>query len=343
MSRLSTQYLGRKLRSPIVASSSPATGSLETVRALVDAGVGAVVLPSLFEEAVLHEARQVEAMLELTAWSHPEAPDGYFPGLGTDPVGGPSHYLAQLEATVEAVDVPVIASLNGVTRGGWLTYAVQLEEAGAAAIELNAYRLAASVDDDPRDVEDELVDLVRDVVLAVQVPVAVKLSPAWTALGHLVHRLATAGAEGLVLFNRFYQPDIDIDNRAVTPHLELSTPQEQLLPLRWTAILHGRVDASLAITTGVHDAAGVAKALLAGADVAMMASAVLRHGPEHVRTVLMDLSAWMDEHSYVSVEQLKGSASQQAVPDPDAFERANYLQTLASWAGPARRAGLYAT
>lgn len=343
MSRMSTRYLGRELRSPIVASSSPATGSLKTVRALVDAGVGAIVLPSLFEEAILHESRQIEGMLELTAWSHPEAPDGYFPGLGTDPVGGPSHYLTQLEATVEAVDVPVIASLNGVTRGGWLKYAEQLQDAGAAAIELNAYRMAASVDDDPRDVEDELVDLVRDVVLAVHVPVAVKLSPSWTALGHLARRLVAAGADGLVLFNRFYQPDIDIDNRAVTPHLELSTSHELLLPLRWTAVLHGRVDASLAVTTGVHDAAGVAKALLAGADIAMMASAVLRHGPDHVRTVLVDLSTWMDEHRCASVEQLKGSASQQAVSDPDAFERANYLQTLASWAGPARRAGLYAT
>lgn len=341
MTRLATRYLGRALRSPVVASSSPLTGDLESVRQLVDAGVGAIVLPSLFEEAILHEARQVEAMLELTAWSHPEAPEGYFPGLGTDPVGGPDHYLAHLEACVEAVDVPVIASLNGVSRGGWLRYAEQLEDAGADAIELNAYRVAASPTDDPRQVEDELVALVHDVVLAVQVPVAVKLSPAWTALANLVDRLVGAGAEGLVLFNRFYQPDIDLDTRAVVPRLALSTPQELLVPLRWVAILHGRVSASLAITTGVHDAAGVARALLAGADVAMMASALLRHGPDHVRTVLDDLNVWMDEHDYASVAQLTGSASQQAVPDPDAYERANYLQTLASWSGPARRAGLY--
>jgi dihydroorotate dehydrogenase (fumarate) len=341
MTRLSTRYLGRELRTPVVASSSPLTGDLDSVRALVDAGVGAVVLPSLFEEAILHEARELEAMLERTAWSHPEAPEGYFPGIAEDEVGGPRRYLEHLEAVVDAVDVPVVASLNGVSTGGWLRYAEQLEDAGADAIELNAYRVAASLLDDPRRIEDDLVELVAEVSLAVQVPVAVKLSPAWTALGALADRLVHAGAEGLVLFNRFYQPDIDVETREVRPHLELSTPSEQLLPLRWTAVLHGRIDASLAITTGVHDAVGVAKALLVGADVAMMASALLRHGPDHVRTVLADLEAWMDEHGYASVEQLKGSASQRNVADPDAFERANYLQVLASWAGPARRAGLY--
>ena len=181
---------------------------------------------------------------------------------------------------VDAVDVPVIASLNGASRGGWLRYAQELEDAGADAIELNAYKLAVSLLDDPRDVENELVEVVEEICLAVQVPVAVKLSPWWTALGALADRLVHAGAEGLVLFNRFYQPDVDIETREIRAHLDLSTPQEQLLPLRWAAILHGRVDASLAITTGVHDAAGVAKALLVGADVAMMASALLRHGPE---------------------------------------------------------------
>lgn len=341
MNPLAAHYLGRELRSPVVASSCPVTGALDGIRALVDAGVGAVVLPSLFEEAILHESRQIEAMLELTAWSHAEAPEGYFPGIGDDPVGGPDAYLAHLEAAVEAVDVPVIASLNGVSRGGWLRYAEQLEDAGADAIELNAYRLAASVLDDPRQIEDDLVELVEEVALAVQVPVAVKLSPAWTALGNLADRLVGAGAEGLVLFNRFYQPDIDVETREVRPRLQLSAPQEQLLPLRWAALLHGRVEASLAITTGVHDAVGVAKALLAGADVAMMASALLRHGPGHVRTVITDLERWMHDHDYASVGQLTGSASQRNVADPDAFERANYLQTLASWSGPARSAGLY--
>ena len=232
MSRLSTRYLGRELRTPVVASSSPLTGDLSSVRALVDAGVGAVVLPSLFEEAVLHEQQELEAMLERTAWSHPEAAGGYFPGIAEDPVGGPERYLRHLEAVADAVDVPVVASLNGVSRGGWLRHATQLEDAGADAIELNAYRVNASLLDDPRRIEDELVELVQEVCLSVQVPVAVKLGPWWTALGTLADRLVRAGAEGLVLFNRFYQPDVDVETREVRPHLELSTPQEQLLPLR---------------------------------------------------------------------------------------------------------------
>ena len=339
--KLSAHYLGRELRSPLVASSSPMTGDLDTVRALVDAGIGAVVLPSLFEEAILHESRELEAMIERTSWHLAEAPDGHFPGLAEDPVGGPDRYLRHLEAVVDAVDVPVIASLNGVSRGGWLRYAQELEDAGADAIELNAYRLAVSLLDDPREIENELVEVVEEICLAVQVPVAVKLSPWWTALGVLADRLVHAGAEGLVLFNRFYQPDVDIETREVRPHLDLSSPQEQLLPLRWTAILRGRVDASLAITTGVHDATGVAKALLVGADVAMMASALLRHGTGHVQHVLADLERWMDAHGYDSVRQLTGSASQGNAVDPDAFERTGYLRTLASWTGPAREAGFY--
>lgn len=259
MARLTARYLGRELRTPVVASSSPLTGDVDGVRALVDAGVGAVVLPSLFEEAILHESQQLEALLEPTAGGAPEVPEGAFPGLGDDPVGGPDAYLRHLETLVAAVDVPVIASLNGASRGGWLTYAEQLEDAGADAIELNPYRVSASLFDDPRRVEDELVELVQELALAVQVPVAVKLSPYWTALGALAERLVHAGAEGLVLFNRFYQPDVDVDSEEVTPHLELSSPQEQLLPLRWGAILSGRIEASLAITTGVHDAVGVAK------------------------------------------------------------------------------------
>ena len=332
---LTTAYLGLTLRSPLVASASPVTSRLDRLRMVQDAGIGAVVLPSLFEEQIVHESQELHEMLEGTAFSHPEATEGYFPELD-DYNTGPERYLAHLEAAVREVDVPVIASLNGSSVGGWVHYASQLEAAGAAAIELNMYRLAVDVDDQPREVEDDLVELVATIADTVGVPLAVKLSPYWSALGNLARRLDDAGAAGLVLFNRFYQPDIDIETREVVPHLVLSSPHEQLLPLRWVAVLHGRISASLGITSGVHDAAGVAKALLAGADVAMVASAVLRHGPGHVATMLDGLQDWMAEHDYESVTQLRGSASQQAVADPDAFLRANYLQTLTSWSTPHR-------
>ncbi|MBY5164464.1 dihydroorotate dehydrogenase-like protein [Salsipaludibacter albus] len=333
MTELATTYLGLDVSSPIVASSSPLTGTMDGLRALVDAGVGAVVLPSLFEEQIVHESRDLVTMLEETASFNPEASDGYFPELD-DYNTGPDRYLDHLAEAVRELDVPVIASLNGVSIGGWLRYARQLADAGASAIECNVYRLAVDVDDQPWEVEDDLVNLVGEVAETVDVPVAVKLSPYFTALANLARRLEDAGAAGLVLFNRFYQPDIDVDTRAVVPSLVLSSPHEQLLPLRWTAVLHGRVGTSLAITTGVHDAEGVAKALLAGADVAMVASAVLRHGPSLVASMLDGLQTWMDEHDYDSVDQLRGSASQAAVSDPDAFVRANYLQTLTSWSTP---------
>lgn len=333
MTTIATRFLGLDVSSPLVASSSPLTGQIDTLRALVDAGVGAVVLPSLFEEQIVHESRELHAMLEQTAWNNPEAAGGYFPELD-DYNTGPDRYLAHLEAAVREVDVPVIASLNGVSLGGWLQHAVALESAGAAAIELNVYRVAADVHDEPWEVEEDLVAIVGRVVETVSIPVAVKLSPYWSATANLAARLVTAGATGLSLFNRFYQPDIDVDTRDVVPQLTLSSPHELLLPLRWVAVLYGRIDASLAITTGVHDAVGVAKCLLAGADVAMTASAVLRHGPGLVGSILDDLQDWMREHDYASVDELRGSASQQAVSDPDAFVRANYLQTLTSWSTP---------
>ena len=333
MTELATTYLGLDVPSPVVASSSPLTGTMDGLRALVDGGVGAVVLPSLFEEQIVHESRDLYAMLEETASFNPEASDGYFPELD-DYNTGPDRYLRHLADAVRELDVPVVASLNGVSTGGWLRYARQLADAGASAIECNVYRLAVDVDDEPWEVEDDLVNVVGQVVESVDVPVAVKLSPYFTALANLARRLEDAGAAGLVLFNRFYQPDIDVDTRTVVPSLVLSSPHELLLPLRWTAVLHGRIGTSLAITTGVHDAQGVAKALLAGADVAMVASAVLRHGPSLVATMLDDLQAWMEDHDYDSVDQLRGSASQAAVADPDAFVRANYLQTLTSWSTP---------
>ncbi len=327
MTDLSSTYLGMTLRSPIVASSSPLTGDLDSLRALQDAGVGAVVLPSLFEEQVTHESLAVNDLLDWASGAHAEAAGGYLPEL-EDYNTGPTGYLRHVEEAKKRVDIPVIASLNGTSRGGWIRYARLLQEAGADALELNIYRVAADATVTGQEVEQEVVELVGAVVEVVDLPVAVKLGPQFSSLPHLAVQLAGAGAAGLVLFNRFYQPDIDLQTLDVTPDLVLSTSQELRLPLRWIAILHGRADLSLAATTGVHTWRDVAKVLLAGADVAMMASAVLRGGPDVVTQALHELEAWCTEREYESIEQLKGSVSQSTVADPDAFERANYVRTL---------------
>lgn len=328
---LATTYLGLRLRNPVVASSSPLTGQLASLRALDQAGVGAVVLPSLFEEQLEHEARQVDRYLGLSADVNPEATSGYAPVLD-DYNHGSVRYLRLIRDAKQTVSVPVIASLNGSTRGGWTQYAQLLANAGADAIELNLYQVAADPDRSGRDVEEETLGVVRDVVAACGVPVAVKLSPYWSALGSFAQRLVAEGAAGLVLFNRFYQPDIDPETLEVGPRLVLSTSDELRLPLRWMALLHGRTDASLAATTGIHAPLDVVKVLLAGANVAMTTSALLRHGPDHVTALVDGLRDWMALRDYASVEQLTGSVSQSAVADPAAFERANYLETLTTYA-----------
>jgi dihydroorotate dehydrogenase (fumarate) len=326
---LSTSYLGLRLRSPLVASCSPLTGKLDSLRALDDAGVGAVVLPSLFEEQLTHDSLEIDNMLSTVADSFGEA-SGFFPDL-TDYNTGPDRYLTLVEQAKAAVDVPVIASLNGTTVGGWLRYAKLLEEAGADALELNVYRVAADPTVSGADLEAETVELVGTVAEAAGVPVAVKISPFWSSVANMAVRLERAGAAGLVLFNRFYQPDLDLETLEATPHLVLSTSDELRLPLRWIGLLSGRVGCSLACTTGVHTWQDTAKALLVGADVAMMTSALLHEGPGHARHVLAALEAWMAQQEYESVDQLKGSAAALTGPDPSAFERANYVQTLASW------------
>ena len=329
MTDLTTRYLGLTLRSPLVASASPLTGDIDMLRALEAAGAAAVVLPSLFEEQLSHEALQVHGMLEAGADSHPEAA-GYLPDL-QDYNTGPTRYLRLIEQARSKLEIPVIASLNGVTPGGWTRYARLLSDAGAEAIELNIYRVVADMDASPRAVEQEECELVAAVKAATSVPVAVKLGPFFTAFAHFPGELVAAGADGLVLFNRFYQPDIDLADLTVEPRLVLSESEELRLPLRWIAILHGRLQASLAATTGIHTAADVAKALLAGADVTMMTSALLRNGPDHLGVVTKDLVAWMAERDYESVDQLRGSVSQRASADPSAFERANYMKTLTSY------------
>jgi dihydroorotate dehydrogenase (fumarate) len=331
MTDLRTTYLGLNLRSPVVASPSPMTGDIASLRALEAAGIGAVVLPSLFEEQIVHEQLEIDRLLELDANANPEAVSGYTPDLDEYNTGA-VRYLRHLQAAKETLDVPVIASLNGVTRGGWTGYARMIEEAGADAIELNVYRVAADPYLSGRDIEQQTIELVGTVCQEVDIPVAVKLGPQWSAFASFARELTSVGAAGLVLFNRFYQPDIDLETLEVSPHLVLSSSDELRLPLRWIAILYGRVHGSLAATTGVHDASDVLKVLLAGADVAMMTSALLRHGPDHVTEVLGDVQLWMREREYEGVEQLKGSVSQQHVGDPAAFERANYMHTLTSYA-----------
>jgi dihydroorotate dehydrogenase (fumarate) len=323
---LTTMYLGLRLRSPLVASSGPLTARIDSLRALEQAGIAAVVLPSLFEEQVEHEDAEADRLGDLGANSNPEA-TGYFPDL-TDYESTGDRYLRHVEEAKKALSIPVVASLNGVTPGGWVRYARLLERAGADALELNLYGVAADIWMTGREVEDDEVELVAQVKKSLSIPLAVKIGPYYSALGHQAARFAEAGADGLVLFNRFYQPDIDPQTRKVAPALVLSSSAELRLPLRWTAILSGRVEASIAVTTGVHTGADVARCLLAGAAVAMMTSALLVNGPEHVAAVERELVAWAVEAGFESVAQLRGSVSQLHVADPSAFERANYMATL---------------
>jgi len=326
---LTTRYLGLRLRTPLVASSSPLTGTLDGLRRLEDAGVAAVVLPSLFEEQLTHESLAVNDALEAGAGVFAEATD-YLPELAHYDVG-PDAYLDLIRQAKQALAIPVVASLNGTTLGGWVEHARWIEQAGADALELNLYQVAADPTHDAATLEAREIELVETVRAGIEIPLAVKLSPFYTALAHFARRLVVAGAQGLVLFNRFYQPDLDLDSLEVVPHLVLSRSEESRLPLRWIAILRPRVSASLAATSGVHCATDVTKLLLAGADATMLASALLEHGPEILPTIEKELAAWLIEREYESVEQMKGSASQAAVPDPDAFERANYRKTLRSW------------
>lgn len=331
MTDLTTTYLGLPLRSPVVASASPATGDMDTLIALQAAGVGAVVLPSLFEEQIKNESIQIHEMLEAGAGVFAEAASGYVPELDHYNTG-PSRYLRHLEAAKARLEVPVIASLNGDTPGGWVHYASLLQDAGADAIELNVYRIAADVHTNGRQIEDDLVRLAESVTSAVSIPVAVKLAPYYSALGQVAVRLQSCHVAGLVLFNRFYQPDVDIETLQVIPQLNLSTPDELRLPLRWIAMLRNRVDLSFAATTGIHSWQDVVKGLLVGADVVMSAAAILRFGPGAVSDMLTGLTTWMVEHEYESVAQMTGAMSQFAVSDPSAFERANYLHALTTYA-----------
>jgi len=325
----STSYLGLELTSPLVASSSPLGRDLDSLRDLENAGVGAVVLPSLYEEEIEQDARTLQMLLHQGADTFVEAAT-YIPEVDEYRTG-PKPYLRHLEAAVEALSIPVLASLNGTTPGGWTEYAAMMADSGAAAIELNPYQVAADASLTPDEHERQILELTEQVVASVEVPVSVKLSPWWSALANLATRLVEAGASGLVLFNRFVQPDIDLDTLTVVDHVKLSTPAEILLPLRWTALLRDHVPCSIALSGGVHDGDAVAKALLAGADVVMTTSALLRHGPGHAAAMRRGLGERLASHGYESVGEARGAMSAGNVPDPEAFERAWYRHALTSY------------
>jgi len=327
---LSTRYLGLSLASPLVASASPLSESLDNIRAMEDAGAAAVVLHSLFEEQIDVESEHLDRYLSHGAESHPEALD-YFPDLAGYNLG-PDGYLEHLRRAKEAVGIPIIGSLNGVSTGGWIEFARKMQQAGADALELNIFYVPTDPALSGVQVERMYVDLVRDVKASVSIPVAVKLGHAFSAPANLARHLDVVGADGLVLFNRFYLPDFDLESLEVTPRLTLSSPYELLLRLHWVAILYGHVKADLAVTGGVHGSAQVLKSMMAGARVAMMTSAILQNGIEHFARVRADLLDWMEAHEYASIAQMQGSMSYRSVAEPAAFERANYMKVLSSYA-----------
>lgn len=327
---LSTTYLGLPLQNPLVVSPSPLCEDLDNIRRMEDAGASAVVLHSLFEEQINLESQDLDRYLTHGTESFAEALT-YFPDMSGYNLG-PEGYLDHIRRAKAAVGIPVIASLNGVSTGGWIHYARLMEQAGADALELNVYYIPTDPELTGGQVEQMYRDLVRDVKASVKMPVAVKIGHAFSALANLARELDRAGADGLVLFNRFYQPDFDLEELEVMHSLTLSNPYEVLLRVRWVAILYGHVRADLAVTGGVHSAREVLKAMMAGARVAMMTSALLKHGIDHLKTVRADLLAWMEEHEYESIRQMQGSMSYRSVAQPAAFERANYMRVLRSYA-----------
>ena len=329
MTDLTTTYLGLELKNPLVASASPLSKKIENAQKLEAAGVSAIVMYSLFEEQIIHESLELDHYLTRGTNSFAEA-QTYLPEIDTYNMG-PDKYLDHLSALKTAVNIPVIGSLNGVSKGGWVRYARHMQDAGADALELNMYYLPADPALTGAEMEDNYVSLVAEVKAAIDIPLAVKLSPFATALPNFAQRLVAAGADGLVLFNRFYQPDFDLDELEVVRTLSLSSSSDLLLPLRWISILHGKIDADMALTSGIHTATDVLKAMMAGAKVAMTASAILHDGYDVVPTILTDLQAWMEAHEYESIQQMQGSMSQQSVAEPAAFERSNYIQILNSF------------
>jgi len=321
--------MGLTLKNPIVPSASPLSKSVSGIVQMAQAGAGAITMYSLFEEQIYIEALAQHHFLEQGSYSYAEALT-YFPKT-IEYNRGPEGYLDLIRQAKDAVDIPIIASLNGVTPGGWIDYARMMEDAGADALECNVYLIPTRLDQDAAAIENVYLEVLKTVKAAVTIPVAMKLSPFFSALPNMAYRLDRAGADGLVLFNRFYQPDFDLDELNVVPNLVLSRSAEMRLPLRWIAILYGHVHASMALTTGVHTPDDVVKAIMAGADVANVASVLLEQGVGKIGDLVAGLQRWMEMHEYESVNQMKGALSQRACPEPAAFERANYMKVLGSW------------
>ncbi len=330
---LSTTYLGMTLANPLMIAASPLSKDIDQALRCQDAGASALVMSSLFEEKIEAENQQMDRFFYQQAIGHGEA-DSFHPVSDTIKTYQ-DHYLERLQKLKTRLSVPVIASLNGTSLSGWLDYGRALQEAGADALELNIYHVAADSNEDSLAVENRYLSIVQELKRHIRLPIALKLSSQFSSLIHFAKQLESAGAEGLVLFNRFYQSDIDLDTLQVVPKLELSTPTEALLRVRWTALLYGRVKTSLAVTGGFHQTSDIIKALLAGADVVQLCSVLLQHGPGHVQTVLSELENWLTERDYTSIQQMKGSVSQQHAIDPTAYERANYVQVLDSYSYPA--------
>lgn len=326
---LSTTYMGLKLKNPIVPSASPLSESVDSVKALEDAGAAAVVVYSLFEEQISHESGELDHYLTYGAESYAEAVS-YFPQANEFKTG-PVEYLDHIAKLKKSVDIPIIGSLNGVSTGGWVKYAKNIEEAGASALELNIYYIPTSLQLPSAEIETMYIDTLKAVKSNTNIPVSIKLSPYFTSLANMASQLDKAGADALVMFNRFYQPDFDLANLVVTPNLVLSNNWEMRLPLRWISILYGKIKASMAATSGIQTAEDVVKVLMAGSDVAMMCSELLRKGPGRITEVLNDLTKWMEVNEYPSVDYMKGSMSQKSVEEPAAFERANYMKALNSY------------
>ena len=329
---LKTEYLGLQLANPLVPSASPLSKDLDMAKQLEDAGASALVMYSLFEEKIDYEEEHMARFLHEQAIGHGEAasfhpiPDNY--------ISHQDEYLEQLHNLKTQLDIPIIASLNGTSSSGWIHYGKELQQAGADALELNVYYVAADPEETSQDVEARYINLLKDLRLHVSLPITMKLSSQFSSILHMAQQLEAAGANGLALFNRFYQPDVDLESLKVIPKLELSSSMESLLRIRWVALLHGRVNLSLAVTGGFHTTEDILKALLAGADVTHLCSALLHHGPEHLSEILQDLKVWLEEHEYESINQLKGSISQQHAIDPAAYERANYVNVLDSFSHP---------
>jgi dihydroorotate dehydrogenase (fumarate) len=327
---LTTTYLGLKLRTPLVPSAcGPLSNSLGKVRALEELGASAIVIYSLFEEEILHDSQELDQYLTYGSYKYAEALS-YFPEPRTWELD-PERYLEHLYKVKRAVGIPVIGSLNGVSSGGWVKFAKEIEQTGVDALELNIYYVPTTLDLPGIEVEQMYVNVLEDVKRTVTIPVAIKLSPFFSNMAHMAKRLCHAGADGLVLFNRFYQPDIDLDQLEIVPNVLLSTPQAMRLPLRWIAILSGRLQVSLAATSGIHSGEDVVKMLMVGADVTMLCSALLKNGVSWIRQVEKDLVQWMEKHEYASVTQIKGSLSQNKRPHPSAFERASYIKALKTY------------